>query len=59
MLWWEVFGTVWWSGGCMAQAARHLSGSERSVELAATRVTAVERLRIANPQYFPPDDRKP
>jgi aminoglycoside phosphotransferase (APT) family kinase protein len=33
--WWEVFGTVWWGGACMQQAARHLSGSERSVELAA------------------------
>jgi aminoglycoside phosphotransferase (APT) family kinase protein len=33
--WWEVFGTVWWGGACMTQAWRHLSGSERSVELAA------------------------
>jgi aminoglycoside phosphotransferase (APT) family kinase protein len=33
--WWEVFGTVWWGGACMRQAWRHLSGSERSVELAA------------------------
>jgi aminoglycoside phosphotransferase (APT) family kinase protein len=33
--WWEVFGTVWWGGVCMQQAWRHLSGSERSVELAA------------------------
>lgn len=33
--WWEVFGTVWWGGGCMQQAWRHLSGDERSVELAA------------------------
>jgi aminoglycoside phosphotransferase (APT) family kinase protein len=33
--WWEVFGTVWWGGGCMDQAWRHLSGDERSVELAA------------------------
>ena len=33
--WWEVFGTVWWGGACMQQASRHLSGSERSVELAA------------------------
>ena len=32
---WEVFGTVWWGGGCMDQAWRHLSGDERSVELAA------------------------
>jgi aminoglycoside phosphotransferase (APT) family kinase protein len=33
--WWEVFGTIWWGGACMLQAWRHLSGSERSVELAA------------------------
>ena len=33
--WWEVFGTVWWGGACMLQAWRHLSGGERSVELAA------------------------
>jgi aminoglycoside phosphotransferase (APT) family kinase protein len=33
--WWELFGTVWWGGGCMQQAWRHLSGDERSVELAA------------------------
>jgi aminoglycoside phosphotransferase (APT) family kinase protein len=33
--WWEVFGTVWWGGACMLQASRHLSGCERSVELAA------------------------
>jgi aminoglycoside phosphotransferase (APT) family kinase protein len=33
--WWEVFGTVWWGGACMLQALRYLSGSERSVELAA------------------------
>ena len=33
--WWEVFGTVWWGGACMQQAWRHLSGSERSLELAA------------------------
>jgi aminoglycoside phosphotransferase (APT) family kinase protein len=33
--WWELFGTVWWGGACMLQASRHLSGGERSVELAA------------------------
>jgi len=33
--WWEVFGSVWWGGACMLQAWRHLSGGERSVELAA------------------------
>jgi aminoglycoside phosphotransferase (APT) family kinase protein len=33
--WWQLFGTVWWGVGCMRQAWRHLSGAERSVELAA------------------------
>lgn len=33
--WWEVFGTVWWGVGCMRQGWRHLSGHERSIELAA------------------------
>jgi aminoglycoside phosphotransferase (APT) family kinase protein len=33
--WWQVFGTVWWGGGAMDQAWRHLSGEERSLELAA------------------------
>jgi aminoglycoside phosphotransferase (APT) family kinase protein len=35
VLWWEVFGTVWWGAGCMVQAWRHLSGNEQSLELAA------------------------
>jgi len=33
--WWEVYGTVWWGGMCLDQAWRHLSGEERSIELAA------------------------
>jgi aminoglycoside phosphotransferase (APT) family kinase protein len=33
--WWQLYGTVWWGIGCMRQAWRHLSGTERSVELAA------------------------
>ena len=33
--WWQLYGTVWWGVGCMRQAWRHLSGDERSVELAA------------------------
>lgn len=32
--WWEVFGTLRWGIICLLQAARHLTGSERSVELA-------------------------
>lgn len=41
--WWEVFGTVWWGGGCMQQAWRHLSGGEPSVELAAIGRRTVEQ----------------
>jgi aminoglycoside phosphotransferase (APT) family kinase protein len=33
--WWQLYGTVWWGGMCMDQAWRHLSGEERSIELAA------------------------
>jgi aminoglycoside phosphotransferase (APT) family kinase protein len=33
--WWQLYGTVWWGVGCMRQAWRHLSGAERSMELAA------------------------
>lgn len=42
--WWEVFGTVRWGVICMLQARIHLSGAERSVELAAIgrRVCEVE-----------------
>lgn len=32
--WWEVFGTFKWAVICVMQAAAHLSGAERSVELA-------------------------
>jgi aminoglycoside phosphotransferase (APT) family kinase protein len=33
--WWELFATVRWGLACGVQAERHLSGAERSVELAA------------------------
>lgn len=33
--WWELLGTVRWGVGCMGQCMRHLSGTTRSVELAA------------------------
>lgn len=33
--WWEVYGTAKWAVLCGVQARRHLSGSTRSVELAA------------------------
>ena len=33
--WWEVLGTVKWGVICMMQASSHLSGANRSVELAA------------------------
>ena len=42
--WWEVLGTLKWGVTCMVQAAAHLSGAVRSVELAAIgrRVCEVE-----------------
>ena len=33
--WWEIMGNIRWGVICMAQAARHLSGSDPSVELAS------------------------
>lgn len=35
MRWWEVLGTVKWGVICMMQTSSHLSGANRSVELAA------------------------
>jgi aminoglycoside phosphotransferase (APT) family kinase protein len=32
---WEVFGSFWWSVGCLGMAAQHRSGPDRSVERAA------------------------
>jgi aminoglycoside phosphotransferase (APT) family kinase protein len=33
--WWEVMGNIRWGIICMSQANRHLSGAEKSVELAS------------------------
>jgi hypothetical protein len=33
--WWEILGTLRWGVICMSQAWAHLSGAQRSVELAA------------------------
>lgn len=43
--WWELYGTARWGVICVQQAATHLSGAVRSVELAAIgrRVCEVER----------------
>jgi aminoglycoside phosphotransferase (APT) family kinase protein len=35
LAWWEVLGTLRWGIVCMVQAATHLTGAVRSVELAA------------------------
>ena len=35
MRWWQVYATVKWATICALQASAHLSGSTRSVELAA------------------------
>jgi aminoglycoside phosphotransferase (APT) family kinase protein len=44
LAWWETMGTLKWGVMCMLQAATHLSGTVRSVELAAIgrRVCEVE-----------------
>jgi aminoglycoside phosphotransferase (APT) family kinase protein len=39
---WEVMGNFRWAIGCLAQADRHLSGAERSVELAVLGRKAAE-----------------
>jgi len=40
--WWEVFGTVRWGIICHTQAWKHLSGAQRSMELASIGRRAVE-----------------
>ena len=40
--WWEVFGSVHWAVICRFQAERHLSGAERSLEMAVLGRRAVE-----------------
>jgi aminoglycoside phosphotransferase (APT) family kinase protein len=35
MRWWEILGTIKWGVICMMQTSSHLSGANRSVELAA------------------------
>lgn len=40
--WWEMFGTVRWGVICLTQAWRHLSGTVKSMELAAIGRRAVE-----------------
>ncbi len=42
LLWWEVLGNVKWAVGALAQCRRHLSGLERSVELAVLGRLAAE-----------------
>lgn len=41
--WWELYATVTWGLMCRVQAERHLSGAERSVELAAIGRRACEQ----------------
>jgi aminoglycoside phosphotransferase (APT) family kinase protein len=42
LLWWEVLGNVKWAIGALTQSRRHLSGRERSVELAVLGRLAAE-----------------
>jgi hypothetical protein len=64
--WWEVLGTFKWATICVMQAAAHIDGSERSVELAALgrRTAAVERdlldlIGVAVAVPAAPDDTAP
>ncbi len=42
LFFWELMGNVKWAVGCLTQARRHLSGKERSVELASLGRLAAE-----------------
>lgn len=42
LVWWQLTGTVRWAITCHAQSARHLSGFDRSVELAVLGRKAAE-----------------
>jgi aminoglycoside phosphotransferase (APT) family kinase protein len=42
LCWWEVLGNVKWAVGALTQSRRHLSGRERSVELAVLGRLAAE-----------------
>ena len=42
LFWWEVLGNVKWAIGALTQSRRHLSGDERSVELAVLGRLAAE-----------------
>ncbi len=42
LVWWELLGNLRWAVMCHAQAARHLSGSDRSVELVSLGRKAAE-----------------
>ncbi|MFW6125066.1 MAG: phosphotransferase family protein [Pirellulales bacterium] len=65
---WEILGNLRWAVGCMAQAHRHLSGQQQSVELASLgRRTAemelevldlIQRARCAQPALKPTRSRQ-
>jgi aminoglycoside phosphotransferase (APT) family kinase protein len=42
LFFWELMGNIKWAVGCLTQARRHLSGKERSVELASLGRLAAE-----------------
>lgn len=42
LFFWELMGNIKWAVGCLAQARRHLSGKERSVELVSLGRLAAE-----------------
>ena len=61
--WWELYGTTRWGVICVQQAATHLSGAVRSVELAAIgrRICEVERdvLELLEPDVLGARQRQP
>jgi hypothetical protein len=61
--WWELYGTTRWGVICVQQAATHLTGAVRSVELAAIgrRVCEVERdvLELIEPDVLGVRQREP
>lgn len=47
LTWWELFGNVRWAVGALAQAQRHLTGVEQSIELASLgRICAEMELEV-------------
>lgn len=57
--WWETMGTLKWGVMCIVQAATHLSGSSRSVELAAIGRRTAENAEDVLGLVHGPSDYRP